>query len=49
MPLTFSIANAIGFGFISYLVIKLLTGRIKDLNAGVVFIALLFLVKFIYG
>jgi AGZA family xanthine/uracil permease-like MFS transporter len=49
MPLTFSIANAIGFGFISYLVIKLLTGRFKDLNAGVIFIAILFLVKFIYG
>ncbi|MCL1044566.1 NCS2 family permease [Shewanella electrodiphila] len=49
MPLTFSIANAIGFGFISYAVIKVLTGRFKDLNLGIVFIAVLFLVKFIYG
>ncbi|WP_153916376.1 NCS2 family permease [Shewanella sp. TC10] len=49
MPLTFSIANAIGFGFISYAVIKVLTGRFKDLNLGIVFIAALFLVKFIYG
>ncbi|MBQ4889858.1 guanine permease [Shewanella sp. UCD-FRSSP16_17] len=49
MPLTFSIANAIGFGFISYAVIKVLTGRFKDLNLGILFIALLFLVKFIYG
>lgn len=49
MPLTFSIANAIGFGFISYAVIKVLTGRFKDLNLGILFIALLFLAKFIYG
>ncbi|WP_144210480.1 NCS2 family permease [Shewanella donghaensis] len=49
MPLTFSIANAIGFGFISYAVIKLLTGRFKDLNLGILFIAALFLAKFIYG
>ncbi|MCC4832261.1 NCS2 family permease [Shewanella sp. 10N.7] len=49
MPLTFSIANAIGFGFISYAVIKVLTCRFKDLNLGIVFIAVLFLVKFIYG
>ncbi|GIU48054.1 MULTISPECIES: NCS2 family permease [Shewanella] len=49
MPLTFSIANAIGFGFISYAVIKLLTGRFKDLNLGIVFIAALFLIKFVYG
>ncbi|MCL1066638.1 NCS2 family permease [Shewanella olleyana] len=49
MPLTFSIANAIGFGFISYAVIKVLTGRFKDLNLGIVFIAALFLVKFVFG
>ncbi|MDO6618981.1 MULTISPECIES: NCS2 family permease [unclassified Shewanella] len=49
MPLTFSIANAIGFGFISYAVIKLLTGRFKELNLGILFIAALFLAKFIWG
>ncbi|MBR9726448.1 NCS2 family permease [Shewanella intestini] len=49
MPLTFSIANAIGFGFISYAVIKLLTGRFKDLNTGVIVIAALFVIKFTYS
>ncbi|WP_394130590.1 NCS2 family permease [Shewanella maritima] len=49
MPLTFSIANAIGFGFISYVAIKAMTGRFKDLNIGIVVIAALFVVKFIYG
>ncbi|NKF49686.1 NCS2 family permease [Shewanella sp. WXL01] len=49
MPLTFSIANAIGFGFISYAAIKLMTGRVKDLNAGILVIAALFVIKFIYG
>jgi AGZA family xanthine/uracil permease-like MFS transporter len=49
MPLTFSIANAIGFGFISYLAIKSMTGKFKDLNWGIMFVATLFMVKFIYG
>jgi AGZA family xanthine/uracil permease-like MFS transporter len=49
MPLTFSIANAIGFGFISYVAIKSMTGKFKDLNLGILFVAALFVVKFIYG
>lgn len=49
MPLTFSIATGIAFGFIAYAVIKLLCGRFKELNAGVVILALLFIAKFIYG
>jgi AGZA family xanthine/uracil permease-like MFS transporter len=49
MPLTFSIANTIGLGFISYALIKLLTGRFKDLNAGVLVVAALFMVKFAYS
>ncbi|MGX9461175.1 NCS2 family permease [Shewanella sp. A14] len=49
MPLTFSIASAIGLGFISYAVIKLMTGRFKDLNAGVLVVAALFIAKFIYS
>ncbi|PKI11282.1 guanine permease, partial [Shewanella sp. 11B5] len=39
MPLTFSIANAIGLGFISYAAIKLMTGRFKDLNPGILVVA----------
>ncbi len=46
MPMTFSIATGIGFGFVSYFTIKLLSGRWRDLNVGVVVIAALFIVKF---
>ena len=49
MPLTFSIANAIGLGFISYAAIKLMTGRFKDLNSGILVVAALFVAKFIYS
>ncbi len=49
MPLTFSIASGIAFGFIAYAVIKLLCGRFKELNAGVIVLALLFIAKFIYA
>ena len=49
MPLTFSIATGIAFGFIAYAAIKLLCGRFRDLNAGVVALALLFILKLAYG
>ncbi|MGS0690213.1 NCS2 family permease [Shewanella sp. 30m-9] len=49
MPLTFSIATGIAMGFISYAVIKLMSGRYKDLSVGVVILAALFIAKFIYG
>ncbi|MCE9791650.1 NCS2 family permease [Shewanella indica] len=49
MPLTFSIATGIAFGFIAFAAIKLLCGRFRDLNAGVVALALLFILKFAYG
>ena len=46
MPLTFSIATGIGFGFIGYAAVKLATGQRKQLNPGVAAVALAFLVKF---
>jgi len=46
MPLTFSIAHGIAFGFISYAAIKLLSGRIKDISPVVAVLAILFVVKF---
>ncbi len=46
MPLTFSIATGIGLGFISYAVIKILAGRIADVNVAVVIISCAFIVKF---
>jgi len=41
IPFSFSITNGIACGFISFVAIKLLMGKIKDLNAGIVSIAIL--------
>ena len=46
MPLTFSIATGIGFGFITYAGIKLLSGRVREISPSVAVIAGLFLLKF---
>ncbi len=48
MPFTYSIADGIAFGFISYTVIKLLSGRYKDITPMVIVIAALFTVKFAF-
>lgn len=48
MPLTFSIAEGIAMGFISYTVIKLLSGKVKDLNISVFVIAALFVAKYVF-
>jgi AGZA family xanthine/uracil permease-like MFS transporter len=45
MPLTFSIANGIAFGFIAWTLIKLLAGRWHELNPALVILSLLFVVK----
>jgi len=46
MPLTFSIAHGIAFGFISYAAIKLFAGRVKEISPVVGVLAILFVVKF---
>lgn len=48
MPFTFSIADGIAFGFISYVAIKALAGRWRDLTLPVVVIALLWVLRFAY-
>lgn len=45
MPFTFSIADGIAFGFISYTIIKILAGRTADLKPAVLVIALLWIFK----
>ncbi len=45
MPLTYSIANGIAFGFIAWTAIKLLAGRWRELNPALVILSLLFVVK----
>jgi AGZA family xanthine/uracil permease-like MFS transporter len=46
MPLTFSIANGIAFGFIGYSAAKPLAGRWRDVRPAVLLLAALFVVKF---
>jgi AGZA family xanthine/uracil permease-like MFS transporter len=45
MPFTFSIANGIAFGFISWTAIKTLSGRWSDLNPALVILSILFVIK----
>ena len=47
MPLTFSIAHGIAIGFIAYAVIKALSGRQEDLNAGSIAIAVISVIYFV--
>ena len=47
MPLSFSIANGIAFGLISYIVIKACTGKAKEIKPLAVVIALLFILQYI--
>lgn len=46
MPLTFNIATGFGFGFISYVGIKLLAGRFRDVNPLMCVIAICFAINF---
>ncbi len=46
MPVSGSIGHAIGMGLITYTVIKVLTGKFKDVSALTYIISVLFLVKF---
>jgi AGZA family xanthine/uracil permease-like MFS transporter len=48
MPFTYSIAEGIAFGFISYAVLKLLTGRAREVKPVVWVIAALFAFKIAY-
>lgn len=46
MPFTFSIATGIGFGFITYVVVKILSRRHQELNWTMVVLALIFIYRF---
>lgn len=48
MPFTYSIANGLAFGFISYAALKLFTGKAKEVHWMVWLIGGVFLFKFIY-
>ena len=49
MPLTFSIAQGLAFGFMSYTIIKLVTGRHKENNPVLYVLTILFIIHFIIG
>lgn len=47
MPFTYSISYGIGFGFISYTLIKLVKGKFRELHPLMIIVSLLFMVAFI--
>ena len=47
MPFTFSIADGIAFGFISYAGIKVAAGRYADVHPAVAILAVLFVIKYV--
>ena len=48
MPLTFSIADGISLGFITYTIVKLLSGKFRDLNIAVLLLTIAFILKLIF-
>ncbi|MFC6447029.1 NCS2 family permease [Shinella zoogloeoides] len=48
MPFTYSIANGLAFGFISYVVLKLFTGKWKDIHPATAVVAALFIIRFAF-
>ena len=48
MPLSFSIAEGIGLGFITYVLIKLISGKASDCSAAVYVIAGIFILKYLF-
>ncbi len=48
MPLTYSIAEGIGLGFISYAAIKVMSGKGREINISVWVISALFIAKLFF-
>jgi AGZA family xanthine/uracil permease-like MFS transporter len=48
MPLTFSIANGVSFGVISYAAIKLFSGRGKEVDPLLYLVAALLIARYIW-
>ncbi len=46
MPLTYSIAEGIVFGMLAYVLLKILTGKVKDISIVMIVLAILFVIKF---
>ena len=48
IPLTFSIANGLAFGFIAYTALKIARGKFREVNWLVYVLTLLFIARFVY-
>ncbi len=48
MPFTYSIANGLAFGFISYAVLKTATGRFREVHLATWLVAILFVIRFAF-
>ena len=48
IPLTFSIANGLAFGFCAYTLLKILRGRFREVSWMVYALTALFIVRFWY-
>ena len=48
IPLTFSIANGLAFGFTAYTLLKVLRGKFREVNWFVYLLTALFILRFLY-
>ncbi len=48
MPLTFSIASGLGLGLISYTVVKIAAGKIREINTLIWILTILFILRYVY-
>jgi AGZA family xanthine/uracil permease-like MFS transporter len=48
MPFTYSIANGLAFGFISYVVLKAITGKFRHIHPATLLVAALFVIKYAF-
>jgi len=48
IPLSYSIADGLALGFISYTLLKLISGRLKDLNLILVLVTIIFIMRYVW-
>ena len=48
MPFTYSIANGIMFGILTWLIIKLITGKVKDIHPVMIVVGALFILRLVF-
>ncbi|PLC50960.1 guanine permease [Pollutimonas subterranea] len=48
MPFTYSIADGLAFGFISYVVLKTITGRFREVHMATLLVAVLFVIRYAF-